>query len=146
MLTELVQCVMKFEIELGVGPRLRTGIAPRVAGTIVGADPRKLLDFRLDQNPIKGKVAEAIFDYNRKSSLARAVDMKAMTAKVSQFAYRCRSQRGASGQWHVEHCGFQQKNGNDRYGPCIHASPSCRKQIQRDGTQHGPPTSKKLTS
>jgi hypothetical protein len=88
MLAELAQCVVKLEIELGVRARLGTGITPRVAGAVVGADPRKLLDSRLNKYPVKGKIAKAIFHYNRESSFARAVDMEAMAAEINQFAWR----------------------------------------------------------
>jgi hypothetical protein len=40
----------------------------------------------LDQYPIKGKVAKAVFNHDRESSLARTVDMQAMAAEVNEFA------------------------------------------------------------
>src|SRR5206468_3370201 len=112
MFAELVQRVVKLEIELSMRARLGTGIAPRIPGTVVRADSRKLFDSRLNKNPVEGKIAQTVFHYNRKISFARAVDMEAMAAEINELTWRWRTRHLGSRRWPATNHGYRQNSQN----------------------------------
>ena len=88
MLTKLGKGIVKFEIELGKSSWLRPGVAPGVAGSIVGAYSGEGRDLRLDQIPVKGKVSKAILDNDRRTTLAGAIHVEATPTEIHEFARR----------------------------------------------------------
>src|SRR5215471_20529253 len=62
------------------------GVAPGGAGAIVATDPRKLRDARLDQTPVKRKVARSGNQHHCRTSRTGAVKVQTIAADVDQSA------------------------------------------------------------
>src|SRR5580704_2234219 len=85
-LAELGKCTAQVEIELGKGLRLGPGVAPRVPGPVVCADARETGNPGLYKDPVKGKVAQPIFDDNGWASMTGAIHVKAVCAQVHELS------------------------------------------------------------
>jgi len=68
--------------------RLGPGVAPGEAGAIVAANTRKLRDARLDQTPVKRKVAGPRNQDDRWGFVAGAVQVQSIAAYIDQLAGR----------------------------------------------------------
>src|SRR5581483_992143 len=67
---------------------LASRIAPRVSGTIVGANPCRRSKARLDEIPVYRKCAPASLQHDGWEALARAVEMKPAAADIDKPARR----------------------------------------------------------
>jgi hypothetical protein len=99
LLAEFGQSVVQFKIDLSEGARLRAAIAPGISGTVVSANPSKLGNAVLHQNPVKG-ISEAILQYDNRTALARTVHVQLVAAKVNQLAGSLRA-RSRAGRWRL---------------------------------------------
>ena len=86
MLAHLRQSVVQFQVQLRKCAWLRTGIAPRVASAVIGADAGERRDARLHQRPVEGEIAEPVFDDDRGPATPSAVDMQFVTVQIDQIS------------------------------------------------------------
>jgi hypothetical protein len=76
-----------------------TGIAVTHSGAIVGADPRKAGDVRLDEAPIRAGAAQTGFENDRRPPGSSAPDMQPMPSDVDESSWWwSRRQLSAGGQ------------------------------------------------
>src|SRR5580704_9260024 len=83
-LTQFIDRISQFEIDLRQGARLGTRIAPSVSGAVVGTDARELGDAGLHQNPVEGKVAEPVLYQDGRTPLPGAIYMQPVPAKINE--------------------------------------------------------------
>src|SRR6185503_6376619 len=83
-----VQQGVQLESFLHHGARRRTRIAPGKTGAIVTTNARKPADSRLDQTPVKRKISRSVNQNDRRSFVARAIEVQGITADVDQLPGR----------------------------------------------------------
>jgi hypothetical protein len=91
LLAEPVERVSQLEIDLCEGPRLRSRVAPGVAGAVVGTDASKPQHAVLNEGPVERKVPEPVFDHHGRPPGAGTEDVKSMPPEIDEASGRPRS-------------------------------------------------------
>jgi hypothetical protein len=84
--TQCRQCVVQFHVQLRKSAWLWARIAPGVATAVVSANAGEERDARLHQGPVKGEIAEPIFDDYGGLATTAAIHVKFMAAQIHQFS------------------------------------------------------------
>ena len=101
-LAELRKSIVEFEIDLREGARLGPGVAPGIACAVVGAGSSEGGNAGLDERPVDGEIAEAVFNDHGGDAGAGAIQVKMMATEVDEFTG---GRRRCDGRSECKECG-----------------------------------------
>src|SRR3984893_6985223 len=67
------ESVSQFEVQLGEGAGLGARVTPGISRTVVGADASERGHMGLHENPVEGKVSQAVLHHNCRRALPGAI-------------------------------------------------------------------------